>query len=308
MIPKATIIVPSTGRTERLRKCIESLVAQKTVFAFEILVIIDGPDSEDVKNLIASEYGSRASLSFDTSPTRRGSPRAKNVGARHAKGEILVFVDDDVAVRQDWLAQIVGGYSVGTVGVGGSEVKGPRSEFVRWVWFLLNGNATGKVTRSGLVVSNFTSEKPAPEQVDCLAGANMSFDRAAFEKLGGFDENYLGTAYREETDLCMRMLSLGRLLFTPSAVVDHFEESLGGNSPLSLRDWNYWYHRNNTYFFLKNVGGAESLYGLRHRIVESLIAFCRVFQQRSLYPLTTMSEGVRDGTKAFVTRREHTTI
>jgi GT2 family glycosyltransferase len=304
MIPKATIVVPSTGRTERLRKCIESLVAQKTAFTFEIVVVIDGPDSEHVKDLIVSECGSRANLSFNTSPTRRGSPRAKNIGARLAKGEILVFVDDDVAVRESWLARIVAGYSVGIVGVGGSEVKRPRSEFIRWFWSRLNGNTTGKVTRSGLVISNFTSEKTAPEQVDCLAGANMSFDRAAFEKSGGFDENYLGTAYREETDLCMRMLSVGRLLFVPSAIMDHFEEGLGGNSPLSQRDWNYWYHRNNTYFFLKNVVGAKSRSWLRHSIVESVVALGRVFQQRSLYPLTTMSEGVRDGTKAFTTRRE----
>lgn len=303
MNPSMSVIVPSLGRFERLRACLSSIVAQDVPFAFEIIVAIDGADSSELSVRLGQEFAGLQCLKFSTSIERRGSPRAKNDGAALAEGEILVFVDDDVVVSKRWLRLIHDSYSDSIVGVGGSEVKGHGPGFVRRAWFLINGNKTGRVTPGGQVVSNFTSSKRDVEQVDCLAGANMSFRKSVFDAIGGFDVNYVGTSYREETDLCLRVGCHGRLIFRPDAVVEHNEDSRGGNSPSSKRDWNYWYHRNNKYFYMKNLSRGSAVQDLRHLLVEVSLSFGRAVTQRSLAPISTMRRGMREGAAVLVQKK-----
>jgi len=304
MNPKASIVVPSLGRYERLKQCIQSVLDQQTPFDFEVIVVIDGPDSASIGEKLSTEMGSTR-LRFDVSSERRGSPRAKNAGAGLAKGEVLVFVDDDVVARKGWLETLIAGYSHGVAGVGGSEAKPRDPGLMRSLWLKLLGSPTGIVTWSGQVVSNFSPTKTEVEEVQCLAGANMSFAKVLFDQVGGFDVGYLGTSYREETDLCARFRGENKLLFVPTAVVDHFEEGVGGNTPESLREWNYWYHRNNTYFFLKNEGLLNLSNWWSHLASEILLASGRVLMQRSFTPISTMRRGIRDGRVAIEEKQRH---
>ena len=299
MAHKASVIIPSLGRVQRLRECVRAITVQSAPWSFEVIVAIDGADSELIGSALASEFRPFPALSVTASKQRRGSPRAKNDGAKMATGEILLFVDDDVVVRDGWLQRIVDGYSDGVVGVGGSEVKTRPPGILRRLWFKLNGNASGRVTRGGQVISNFSAKTLTVQQVDCLAGANMSFRRDEFFRVGGFDEMFGGNAYREETDLCVRLSKNGLLLFQPSAVVDHHEDASGGNSSKDLRDWNYWYHRNNSYFFFKDLYDGSLVHRVRHSAIELALASGRSLSQRSLTPLTTMRKGHRDGRKTF---------
>src|SRR5699024_8757973 len=53
-------------------------------------------------------------------------------------------------------------------------------------------------------------------------GANMSFTRQVLRRLGGFRDDYPGTALREDTDIFLRIARLGgSVLYDPAAVVDH---------------------------------------------------------------------------------------
>ena len=299
MIRSVSIIIPSLGRTERLRECVGAIFRQEIDIPLDVVVVVDGPDSAQAVEALKAAFPGETRLRFDASPARRGSPMAKNVGASAAKGDVLVFVDDDTVACAGWLKSLVGAYSDGVAGVGGSEEKQRPEGGLRAAWVRFWGNATGKVTRSGLVISNFTPRKTAPEKVGCLAGANMSFLRESFDAVGGFDSNYKGTAYREETDLCLRIGAKSTLLFVPGAKVLHREEQAGGNSPQSVRDWNYWYHRNNTYFFLKNLGSRGSALWFRHRAVETFLALGRTLQQRSFSSLSTMGAAVEAGRLAY---------
>ena len=59
-------------------------------------------------------------------------------------------------------------------------------------------------------------------EVDHGIGANMSFRRSVLARLGGFRDDYPGTAMREDTDIYLRVRRLGgRAVFSPDAVVDH---------------------------------------------------------------------------------------
>lgn len=254
---RVSIVIPSLNRHEMLTRCIRAVLAQETRHEVELVVALDGDGCERTSIQLKDNIGNRANLLMDVSRDRRGSPRAKNDGASHATGDYLVFLDDDTEPERDWLKRLVDAYEPGVAGVGGSELKPHRPGVIRRTWFALSDQSVGAISSNGQVMSNFAPRKGEPFEVDCLPGCNMSFRRSAFLEVGGFDVRYGGNAYREETDLCVRIARSGKLLFVPDAVVRHHEEPSGGNSPSSMRQWNYWYHRNNTYFFLKNFEKCE---------------------------------------------------
>lgn len=299
---KASVVIPSIGRLGRLQDCVQSVISQKTSFPFEVIVVIDGPESEKMKSELEKRFGRLTRLIVDTSLSRRGSPGAKNVGLRISRGEIVVFVDDDTVAEEGWLETIIKSYVPGVVGVGGSERKMHGSGIIRRAFLAVAGNPTGVVTRYGLVLSNFTPDKTKSEYVDCLAGCNMSFRRDCLREVGGFDAGFQGTAYREETDLCVRISRHGKLLFVPASVVNHHEETVGGNSPDSLQSWDYWYHRNNTYFYLRNIGKPMGFHWCVHLLVELVVALWRAVAQRSMLPIATMSKGIHDGKQEALIR------
>ena len=62
-----------------------------------------------------------------------------------------------------------------------------------------------------------------------MRGCNMSFKRHVLDRVGGFDTRYVGNAYREESDICMRVRRAGfAVRFAPAAKLVHLEAPAGG--------------------------------------------------------------------------------
>jgi GT2 family glycosyltransferase len=173
--------------------------------------------------------------------------RARNVGFSEANGDVVAFLDDDVVVHRDWLRHISEPYLNNEVGgVGGRVIPyGKSNRF----YVKTSRSEIGKVFDSGFVVGNFDIPLSNLREVDSFIGCNMSFRRDVLQKVGGFDENYIGTSYRDDTDICLRVRKLGyKLIYHPEALVWHkFKGKQVGS------EWLYWYVRNQTYFYFKNI-------------------------------------------------------
>ena len=77
---------------------LDSLVGQIGAPAFEVIVVDNG--STDATSAVAGEYADRLALHVLSATERASAPYARNVGARTARGEFVVFVDgDDVSTR-----------------------------------------------------------------------------------------------------------------------------------------------------------------------------------------------------------------
>jgi len=168
----------------------------------------------------------------------QGLSGARNTAIAEAKGDVVVFLDDDARARPGWLAALLDPYEDATVqAVGG--VAHPR-----WpTWpnggrrpHLLpgavpeDGDATGEL--DWIVGCTYTGQPTTRAEVRNLMGCNMSFRRQVFERVGGFAEeigrigkNPLGC---EETELCIRARQAFaragekiRIVFEPRAEVDH---------------------------------------------------------------------------------------
>ena len=98
-------------------------------------------------------------------------------------------------------------------------------------------------------------------EVDSAPGGNMSFRRSLIFQVGGFDEQFVGNALREETDFCINLRNASyRIIFDPEAAVTHYWKTEGGcdhirfgNSHLTSFSYYKDFIQNNIYFFFKHV-------------------------------------------------------
>lgn len=147
-----------------------------------------------------------------------GASGARNAGARLARHDLLVFVDDDIDPRPGWLRALTAPFEdPAVVGAGGRTEAGWTSGRPSWFpdefGWVVGASYTGLPTTVA-AVRNVWSE-------------NMAVRRAAFERVGGFRAGFgkLGDVSRpEDTELCLRVAARFPdtcWIYTPSALAVH---------------------------------------------------------------------------------------
>jgi len=101
--PYISVIIPAYNSRKFIRECLET-ISESTYKAFEIIVIDDASTDNTVQ--IAREMGSTV-FKLDS---QSGPAVARNHGAEHAKGEILLFIDSDVLVKRDTLGLVASAF------------------------------------------------------------------------------------------------------------------------------------------------------------------------------------------------------
>ena len=247
-----SVIIPTYRREAPLRRCLADVLAQRHP-AFEVLVVDQSAEHE------AATWAALRALPPHAHHVRLAQPSvtaAVNVGARLAKAPLLLFLDDDVQIREpDLLARHARHYDDPTIaGVVGR---------------IVNADGRGERPRPAaggqLAFLDMNFDHPHAMDVPTAAGANMSFRRHIVERLGGFDERYTGNAFRWETDFSLRVTRAGlRIRYDPEARVVHHYGTPGGcdNAHLLARTeashaWYAPFFRNNTYFALKLLAGGD---------------------------------------------------
>lgn len=183
----------------------------------------------------------------------RGLPNARNVGAARARGDVLLFIDDDEVPEDRWIERHASHYAdpnvagvAGRIRGGYDAPGGPTGRFGRWTLYI------GR---------HFDSDAPA--QVDHLPGGNFSVRREAFGAVGGFDAAYGGAALGEDTDFSLRLRAArpqDRFVYDPEAAVTHLRMEQGGCRAPSFSDWLYW-HAHNVMLFAMRHGARATLPG-----------------------------------------------
>jgi len=254
-MPEVSVIIATRSREQYLRDLLSSLCFQ-SFKDFEVIIVYDSgvPLNREKVESIVQVYSNKLEIKLLHNSRNLGVPISLNRGASVAAGKILVFTDDDCIADKDWLLGLVKWYSNQNVGgVGGRVV--PVENDAKWIPNKTNFvNITGKLNWDGDLINNFELGSKT-FLVDFLSGANMSFRKNLFRKVGGFSSIYGGNAYRFETDLSLRIRNLGfRLVYDPNAIVFHRRADNGG-CRVSVYDWNYWLGRNHILFVLRCLRG-----------------------------------------------------
>lgn len=151
---------------------------------------------------------------------RANTSAAKNKGLQEARGEIVLFLDDDVELTARCIENHLKEYEEpGVVGVAGRVLNDgetvPENTDVE----------TGKTNFLGTFFS-FDFWSTRRQKVSFAYGCNMSFRRSVLFKVGGFDERF--NKIFEEIDLGLRVSKYGNIVFSPQALVYHHRAKEGG--------------------------------------------------------------------------------
>src|SRR3954471_25010252 len=102
---KVTVAIPTYNRADFLRQTLAGLAAQQFPREhFEVLVI-DNNSRVHTRNVVEEFAHSRPSPRYIQEP-RQGLDYARNRAIAEARGDIIIFGDDDILVQPDWIAQM----------------------------------------------------------------------------------------------------------------------------------------------------------------------------------------------------------
>jgi GT2 family glycosyltransferase/glycosyltransferase involved in cell wall biosynthesis len=219
--PRASVIVPVYNQFHHTRTCLRALASCGDAAAFEVIVVDDGSSDETREQLEPL-----AGLRYHRNAQNLGFIGACNAGAAIARGEYLVFLNNDTAVQPGWLDALLATFAQQRdVGLAGAKLVYPDGRLQE---------AGGIVFRDGSGWNYGRFEDPADPRynyvrdVDYCSGAAIALPRALFERFGGFDPLYT-PAYYEDTDLAFKVRAAGlRVLYQPASVVVHFEGVTSG--------------------------------------------------------------------------------
>jgi mycofactocin system glycosyltransferase len=199
--PFVSIIVPVKDQPADLADCLRSLEGLDWPRDRREIIVVDDGSSPPV---------SAAGARVFRQETSRGPASGRNLGARHARGDILAFLDADCLAGKDWLRELVPFFSAGGVGAVGGCVAGYfRDGFLDRYEDACSPLSLG---RRLMLEGRGPSTLYAPT-------ASLLVARAAFEDAGGFAE---GRRVGEDVDLCWRLRDLGYgLVYAPFGRVAH---------------------------------------------------------------------------------------
>ena len=194
-----SIIIPAFDAATTLGECLPVLVAQLPVGG-EIIVVDDG-SKDGTRELVA-----RFPVRLETQ-SRRGPAAARNLGARQAKGEWLLFTDADCVPASNWIAEITRPFADPDI----AGVKGAyRTHQREW---------TARFVQAEYEAKYDLMRKR--EKIDFVDTYSAAYRRDIFLANQGFDEAF-PRASGEDIDFSYRLSRRGyRLVFAPNALVYH---------------------------------------------------------------------------------------
>ena len=219
--PRASVIVPVYNHFHHTRTCLQALAACGDSTPFEVIVVDDHSSDESAERLPQVE-----GLHYVRNAQNLGFIGACNAGAAIARGDFLIFLNNDTAVQAGWLDALLGTFAQhANVGLAGSKLvypDGRLQEAGGIVFSDASGWNYGRFDDPADPRYNFVRE------VDYCSGAAIAIRRDLFDRFGGFDSHY-APAYYEDTDLAMKVRAAGlRALYQPASVVVHFEGVTSG--------------------------------------------------------------------------------
>ena len=256
-----SIIILNYHVKEELFDCLQSIIDSKPKTAYEIIVV----DNDEVKTIRKDLFKKFPKVVYIPNKNK-GFGQGNNVGARHAKGKYLFFLNPDTIVIKDTIdvlyhfleknkkAGVVAPFLLHEnkkpfVQQGVKELTPFRAIF--------SLSVINKLFPDNPVAKKYFIQwdKIITKEVEVVPGTAFMISKDLYSSLGGFDENFF--LYFEEFDLCKRIKEKGyKLYITPSAKIIHLWE----RSTKKRNDINKIFNESRYYYFKKHFGIIPALF------------------------------------------------
>lgn len=229
VLPLVSLIIPTRNGLDLIRQCIKSIQEKTNYQAYEIIVVDNGSDEPAVLDYFKSL------LTFPNIQVLRvdapfNYSALNNFAAKHAKGELICLLNNDVEViSPDWLSEMVGHALRPDVGAVGARLWFPDNSLqhggvILGLWGLA-GHAHLGLKRGQL---GYHGRAALAQNYSAVTAACLVIRRSIFDTLGGLNESDLPVAFND-IDFCLRVKAAGyRNVWTPFAELYHHESATRG--------------------------------------------------------------------------------
>ncbi|WP_176761274.1 glycosyltransferase [Desulforhopalus singaporensis] len=220
--PDISIIIPVHNQIDYTLQCIASIKNNVSPAVTYEVVVVDDASTDGTADMLQTIDG----LRLIVNDNNLGFVGSCNNGAMAAKGNYLVFLNNDTIVLPGWLENLRKTFAtIPGTGLCGSMLLYPNG---------LLQEAGGIIWKDGSGWNYGNRDKPYQPKylfardVDYCSGASIMVPRALFDELGRFDEIY-SPGYYEDTDLAFKVREKGlRTVYQPFSRIVHFEGMTAG--------------------------------------------------------------------------------
>ncbi len=220
---RVSIIIPTKDRIDVLKPCLDSILHLTAYPDIEIILVDSGSTDPTTYTYYAALTSDPRVRIIDFAGAFNYSA-ANNLGADHATGDMLLFLNNDVeALEPDWLEELVRWAERPEIGVVGAKLLFPYHR-VQHAGIIvgLGGHADHVFAGAPEGITGPFGSVEWYRNYHAVTGACLMVRRALFEEIGRFDEDYLLTF--SDVELCVRLVRAGhRALYTPFARLIHHE-------------------------------------------------------------------------------------
>jgi len=245
-----SIIIPNYNGGDLLYNCINSIYKNISIKDFEIIVVDNGSTDNSI-NRVKSNF---QNVEIISSNSNLGYSGGCNLGATHASGKYLLFLNNDTEHSNEWIEKLV--YFLDS----NSKIAAVQPKILNIhnkKLFDYAGGAGGFIDKfcfpfvQGRIFHTLEEDHNQynnPSRIFWASGAAFMIRSNIFKTLEGFDKVYF--AYMEEIDLCWRAQAMGYKIYSvPDSFVYHYgKQTIKENTIKS----HYLNHRNSWILFFKN--------------------------------------------------------
>jgi GT2 family glycosyltransferase len=293
----SSVVICTLNRPVEIQRCASSIALQSR--KPQQVIVVDAGDLGPAKQRV-KEICDQAGIEFVYCQDQPSTTRQRNRGAMLAEGEILFFLDDDVELDPDYIAEIVDLYELDQSGkLGGASgvlIPGPSPSSSFWkvfAWLFMLAE-TRRDVGTRLKPSHFpvhATGLTGPRYSEILPSTAVSYRAGVFKRYL-FDVHLTGYVMAEDIDLSYRVSRAYKLVLTPDATFGHSKSPVSRNSPREHEKRRLLFTQ---YFFQKNLGDSRwrhlarywSLLGLGMRY------FYLGLRQRDMQRLLGLYDGLR---------------
>ncbi|WP_133500527.1 glycosyltransferase [Cognatilysobacter terrigena] len=219
--PRASIVIPVYSHVEHTLTCLRALAEHPPSTPHEVIVV-DDASSDDTSVLLPQIAGVR----YQRRASNGGFIDTCNDGASIARGDVLVFLNNDTVPQPGWLDALLSTFDAfPDTGIAGAKLVYPDGR-LQEAGGLVFGDASA--WNYGRFDDPADPRFEVVRETDYVSGAALAIPRALFDAIGGFDTRYR-PAYYEDTDLAFAVRARGlRVRVQPASVVVHCEGVTAG--------------------------------------------------------------------------------
>ncbi len=228
--PLISIVIPNKDHVEDLRRCIGSILEKSTWKQVEIIVVENNSQEQSIRNYYR-ELEQVPQVQVVTYEGEFNYSRINNYGVTFAKGEYLLFLNNDTEViTPDWIEQLLMYAQRPDVGAVGAKLY-YADNTIQHAGVVIGlgahrsaGHTHYKMPKEHL---GYMGRLCYAQDMTAVTAACLMVKRSIYEEVGGLDETF--TISLNDVDFCLKIREKGYLnIFTPFAELYHYESKTRG--------------------------------------------------------------------------------